>query len=30
MPGAGWVKMENASKTAIAKKVISLIESIHT
>ena len=30
MRGAGWTKMENASKTAIAKKVISLIESSHT
>jgi len=26
----GWTKMENAGKTTIAKRVISLIESIHT
>jgi phosphopantothenoylcysteine decarboxylase/phosphopantothenate--cysteine ligase len=26
----GWIKMENAAKRAIAKKVISLIESSHT
>jgi phosphopantothenoylcysteine decarboxylase/phosphopantothenate--cysteine ligase len=28
--GGGWTKIEYASKTAIAKKVISLIESSHT
>ena len=29
MPGAGWGKIENALKTTIAKRVISVIESIH-
>jgi len=29
MRGAGWTKIENASKTAIARRVISVIESIH-
>ena len=29
-PDSGWTKMENAGKITIAKRVISLIESIHT